>query len=263
MDSPSTDSPSLLPPFDHLALRPFSFYPAILGIEHNEWLLREATWSEVLVVNDKTNEELWIPRRYVGEVSPVEDPVVIVGLTRELELKGGMLVPFKRRLLKMPTAAGQDAESHGHSGPAPPHRLGLKMDSADQRVFRLIMVTLGSFVLLCVLVLGVTQFNRIRQKRISFTARDSAFEALTAHDDRLTVVTKLGNPSVDRTKEVGTLQYEALSYPSRRYTVILMGTDVRTVSYIGTVDDDWKPMHSASLRSGGTTLDLLRNVERF
>ncbi|MGD0499764.1 MAG: hypothetical protein ABSC23_15150 [Bryobacteraceae bacterium] len=257
------DSPSLLPPFDRLALHPFSFYPAILGFEHNEWLLREATWSEILVVNRKTNEELWIPRQYVGEISPIEDPVVLVGLTRELEYKSGMLVPFKRRLLKMPAAAGYGAGSQGLSGPAPPHGMAFRMDSADKRVFRLIVTAMGSFVLFCVLVVGVSQIGRIRQRRTSFTARDSSFEALTAHDGRLAVVTKLGNPNLDRFKEVGTLQYEALSYTDRRYTVILMGPDIPTVLYIGTVDDNWKPMHAAVLRSGGTTEDLLRTVERF
>ena len=30
---------------------------------------RKATWSEVLVYNVKTNEEIWIPRRFLGEVS--------------------------------------------------------------------------------------------------------------------------------------------------------------------------------------------------
>src|SRR5437588_824975 len=37
------------PPLEHLGARPFSLYPAILNIEHNEWLFRKATWSEILV----------------------------------------------------------------------------------------------------------------------------------------------------------------------------------------------------------------------
>jgi hypothetical protein len=38
-------SPPIPPQLDHLVTRPFSFYPAIVGIEHNEWLYRKANWS--------------------------------------------------------------------------------------------------------------------------------------------------------------------------------------------------------------------------
>ena len=52
----------------------FSFYPAIVGVHHNEWILRRATWTEILVANAKTSEEICIPRRFVGEVSSIEAP---------------------------------------------------------------------------------------------------------------------------------------------------------------------------------------------
>jgi hypothetical protein len=29
------------------------------------------------------------------------------------------------------------------------------------------------------------------------------------------------------------------------------------------MDDNWKPMHSVDLHSGGTTLSLLRDLKRF
>src|SRR3982751_6626006 len=59
-------SPPIPPQLDHLITRPFSFYPPIIGVEHNEWLFRKATWSEILVVNCKTSNEVWIPRRFLG-----------------------------------------------------------------------------------------------------------------------------------------------------------------------------------------------------
>ena len=99
--------PPIPPPLEHLGARPFSFYPAILNIEHNEWLFRKATWSEVLVYNVKTNEELWIPRRFLGELSRIEDPVVIVGLVKELEYRGGAVLPHQRRVIEMPLAVGE------------------------------------------------------------------------------------------------------------------------------------------------------------
>ena len=41
--------------------------------------------------------------------------------------------------------------------------------------------------------------------------------------------------------ETGEIQYRALSYPQRRFTVILMGTDRKAATYVGTLDDNWKP----------------------
>src|SRR5260370_9765571 len=96
--------PPIPPPLEHLGARPFSFYPAILNIEHNEWLYRKATWSEVLVYNVKTNEELWIPRRFLGELSRIEDPVVSVDLGNELEYRGGSVLPHPGRVRDSPPA---------------------------------------------------------------------------------------------------------------------------------------------------------------
>src|SRR6266567_6130049 len=61
--------PPAPPPLEQLGPRPFSFYPAIGNIAHNEWLYQRATWSEVQVRNTKTLEEIWVPRRLVGEIS--------------------------------------------------------------------------------------------------------------------------------------------------------------------------------------------------
>ena len=56
-------SPPIPPSLDHLATRPFSFYPPIVNVEHNEWLFQKATWAEIQVVNCRSGEEIWISRR--------------------------------------------------------------------------------------------------------------------------------------------------------------------------------------------------------
>jgi len=66
--------------------------------------LRRVTWTEVHVVNTKVQLEVWVPRHLVGEVSLIEEPVRIVGLIKELEYQGGVLVPHRRRVLEMPRA---------------------------------------------------------------------------------------------------------------------------------------------------------------
>ena len=253
-------SPPIPPQLDHLITRPFSFYPPIIGIEHNEWLYKKASWSEILVVNCKNAEEIWISRRYIGEVSRVDDPVLIVGLTRELEYKRGMVVPFQRRVIEMPVAVGGNpATAREGERPAPGLIVGIRMASAqDKRMFKLIGAAVTVAILLYILAVSLSR------QRVVFTARDQTYMGLTARDDRTEVVVKLGEPATDRWQsESGDLQCEALDYPDRKLTVILMGTDRNSVQYVGTMDKDWKPVHSVRLRSGGTTDSLLRGLKRF
>ena len=252
-------SPPIPPQLDHLITRPFSFYPPIVGIEHNEWLYKKASWSEILVVNCKNAEEIWISRRYIGEVSRTDDPVRIVGLKYELEYKGGMVVPFQRRVIEMPVAVGGKPLSNEGERLAPAPVVGIRMASAqDKRMFRLIGAAVTVAILLYVLAVSLSR------QRVVFTAKDQTYMGLGARDDRTEVVVKLGEPASDHWQsENGALQYEALDYPDRKLTVILMGGDRKSVQYVGTMDKDWKPVHSVRLRSGGTTDSLLRGLKRF
>ena len=89
----------------------FSFYPAIVGVHHNEWILRRATWTDILVANAKTSEEICIPRRFVGEVSSIEAPYRIVGLVKELEYREGVVLPHRRSVIEMPRAVNDFSQS--------------------------------------------------------------------------------------------------------------------------------------------------------
>jgi hypothetical protein len=258
-------SPPIPPSLDHLTTRPFSFYPPIVNIEHNEWLFRKATWSEILVVNSKSGAEVWISRRLVGEVSRIDDPVLIVGLNRELEYKGGTLWPYQRRVIEMPVAVGGSPLASGavpdRGGPAPV--VGIRLESNDRRIFKLIGAALPVAVLLCLAALRLTQVGEVRQS-VVFTTKDQQYLALTSRDDYFAVVQKLGKPGSDRWQsESGEIQCRALGYPDRKYTVILMGSARQTAVYIGTMDENWKPVHSVALHSGGTTASLLRELKRF
>jgi hypothetical protein len=253
-------SPPIPPSLDHLVTRPFSFYPPVVNVEHNEWLFRKASWSEILVVNCKSATEIWIPRRFVGEVSRVDDPVLIVGLNRELEYKGGMIVPFQRRVIEMPVAVGGPLPVPGavdRAAPAP--IVGIRTESpTDTRIVKLIG---GAVAFALVFYFVAVNLSR---GRVVFTPKDQTDLGLTARDDRTSVAGKLGEPASDRWRGgSGSLQYEALGYPDRHLTVILMGADRQSMLYIGALDDRWKPAASVSLRSGGTTEPLLRNLPRF
>src|SRR5882672_7916385 len=171
--------PPIPPPLEHLGARPFSFYPAILNIEHNEWLYRKATWSEVLVYNVKTNEELWIPRRFLGELSRIEDPVVIVGLVKELEYRGGAVLPHQRRVIEMPIAVGERPHSGGSARPEPAPVVGIRLEpGAETRIGRLILGALLVGVLGTLAVVMVTREGTVRQRTV-YTNKDTALFELT------------------------------------------------------------------------------------
>ena len=206
-------SPPIPPPFDDIVNRPFSFYPPILNVQHNEWLYRKATWPEILVVNRKTGTEIWIPRRFLGEVSRIDHPVLIVGLNRELEYRGEAVWPYQRRVLEMPLAVGAPAAAGPvaapeRRGPAPV--VGIRLESRrDRRALKLIGGTVAVSVMVYVAALNLNLLRIPRQRGAATAVRDISFLALTAQDDWSAVVAKLGAPSNDRSTESGGVKYRA------------------------------------------------------
>lgn len=133
--------------------RPFAFYPPIVGVEHNEWFLRRITWSGVEVANRKTSQEIFIPRRFVGEVSAIEEPFLIVGLLKELEHKEGAVIPHQRRVIEMPRAvngaAGISAKRFVPASPAPV--IGIRLEvGAQSRTGRRVLTWIAAGILACV-----------------------------------------------------------------------------------------------------------------
>ncbi|HEY7334242.1 MAG TPA: hypothetical protein VH639_05105 [Bryobacteraceae bacterium] len=123
-------------PFDQIGRRAFSFFPAIVGIEHNQWVLRRVTWTEVEVMNKKTFQELSIPRRFVGEVSAIEEPFLIVGLVKELEYREGAVWPHHRRVIEMPRAVNGAASAAlpwaaRPAGPHPAPVIGIRVEPSS------------------------------------------------------------------------------------------------------------------------------------
>ncbi|MSV29938.1 MAG: hypothetical protein EXQ52_14515 [Bryobacterales bacterium] len=226
-------------PLDHLGVRPFCFYPPILNIEHNEWLYSKSTWSEMLVSNARTGMEIWIPRRFLGEISSVEDPVVIVGLVKELEYRAGSIWPHQRRVIEMPAAPASNVERLPAADlPAP--IVGIRLERSEAAIGRLIGIVMVVAILAYVLMISTTRDGGFRLRAVM-----QSDTGLTARDDYFTVVRRLGNPAEDRwSPETGALQYRALLYPQQGYYVILLGADRKQMRYIGTLSKDWKTIHS-------------------
>jgi len=257
--------PPILPSLGHLASRPFSFYPPISSVPHNEWIFRKATWSELVVVNAQGGEELSIPRHFIGEVSRNEGPVTIVGLTRELEYREGAVGPCRRSVVEMPLAVGSKggpAAVPQRADPAPV--VAIRLESrAENRVFKLVGGAMAAAIVVHLAAVNIARITGVKQPAATI-ARNRSYLDLSGRDRYEQVVRKLGQPSRERwLVESAAIQYHALEYPGPRFTVILMGSDRATAAYIGTMDENWQPVHAVTLDSGGTTAPLLRQLRRF
>jgi hypothetical protein len=252
----------IVPTIDELGEQRFSFYPAILNVEHNEWVVRELKWSEILVGNCKSGDEVWVPRRYIGEVASTENPVVIVGLKKELEYKAGAIWPRERRVLKMPQIRAknypQDPDQQYES--RPPSLWSRLAAGPEMKVGRLIggVLAVGVALILVVLVFWL--------RPVKFQGIEQVALPLNANDDYPSVIRKLdaGAPSEDRWRSnTGEVQYRLLRFKDRPYALILMGADRTSARYIGAMNKDWKPVDSVEIPGGGDSLPLLRRLQKF
>jgi hypothetical protein len=146
--------------FESLGRRPFSFYPPIVNVEHNEWILRRANWTDFQVINTKTKDELCVPRRFVGEGALVEEPVMIVGLVKELEYREGAVLPHVRRVIEMPRAVNSSVSPRAVPG-LPPRIapvVGIRIEAEPRsRAWRLLVGLVAAAVLICVAVVIFVQ----------------------------------------------------------------------------------------------------------
>ena len=252
---------------DELAGRRFSLYPAIRGIEHNEWTLERETWSEILIRNNTSGSEIWIPRNHLGEVSSSDSPVLILGLLRELEFKAGSVVPYRKVVLSMPeTPAARRGTQE--IPPQPPRNEFVK--GSDAKTFKLlgIALSLGLVAALFGFVAVVVDFQNPIEYffRPDTTTADQRYLSLASTDGYHDIVIKLDAPEKEQwlTLEEEELQFQSLWYGSRSYIVILMGGARAGMRYIGTVHEpSRRVLDSAALAGGGDTSSLMRNLPDF
>jgi hypothetical protein len=261
--------PPIPPLLAQLGRQPFSFYPAILNAGHNEWIYRSATWSDVLVRNAKTNEEVSVPRRYVGETSRVDAPVVIVGLLAELEYREGVVWPAERRVIEMPRAVNDAPRPRATQRVAVRAPVvGIRLESErTSRVGKVVVGGVALGVAGCVLAISLFRGGVIATHAF-YTPFIQADLPFTPDDDYTAVVRAMGQPAVERWRADAEEQYELLAYPQRKLYVILMGHDRRGARYIGThyigaMDWNWRPAHAVDLAGYGSSYALLKRLPRF
>ncbi len=191
--------PPIPPPLAQLGRRPFSFYPAILNAGHNEWVYRSATWSDVSVRNTKTNDEFSVPRRYLGDISRVDAPVMIVGLLAELEYRAGLVSPAQCRVIEMPLAVNDLPRAR--MAPSPAVRapvVGIRLESArTSRVGKVVVGGVAIGVAGCVLAISLFR-GGIITTRAFYAPVVRVDLPLTQEDDYGAVVRALGQPAAER-----------------------------------------------------------------
>jgi hypothetical protein len=241
--------PQLPTPLEQLGRRPFSFYPAIAGVEHNEWTLLRSSWDEVCVVNTRTRTEIAIPRRLLGGVSSIEEPFVIVGLAKDLEYRQGAVVPRVQRVIEMPRAVGdvpfrrfqreQPEFEPGYRAPVVGIRTENPIENTGRKKwFGAVALTLA----LCVTCLAVVrELPLVTRSRFFAGARPAP--PFATNDDYITIVGKWGHPASTRARPARSkegpatpLELFLLSYPDRGYTLVLSGTERTNARYLGAIN---------------------------
>jgi hypothetical protein len=244
--------------------RSFAFYPPILGIAHNEWRFRRATWTDVVVVNTKSGEEACIPRSFLADVS-ANAPVVIVGLKRELEWREGMAVPYRRPVVELPIAVNDNMPGHPVQAPRPRRpapvvsiRLDPPRTPAATGRKAVVVVMLG--VVAAAVVADVARPSEVLE-RIEGVRPHRVWQQLKPGDNYGVVVSKLGQPDVQRTfiDEKGDV-FRSLEYPSGRFTAILEGTTQEDARYVASIDVRGRILGTPP---GDLSAARLRSLPRF
>ena len=250
-------------PLQHLGGRRFSFYPPIRNLDHNEWLYRRATWSEIVVVNTRTGEEACVPRAFIGDVSISDHPIVIVGLKRELEWKEGGLCTHRRPVIELPVAVNQNGFVVPHPDRLAPV-VSIRLES-HRRIHtgRKIGVGLMLGAIACWVAVNVERQSQVHQRADALLLSRSWLQ-LNSGDDYGAVVRKIGTPSSDRVVDgVANERIRVLSYPRRQFSVVLAGATAEDVRYIGAVDPLGRVLNATMLPDGLSTAPLLRSLPRF
>ena len=250
-------------PFEQLGPRPFSFYPPIRNLEHNEWLFRGARWNEILVINTKTRWELCIPLRFLGGVSSIEEPVIIVGLVKDLEYREGVVVPHVQRVLEMPAAGilAVNGDAQPWTAVPQPRRLapvvGIRTETPQETRKNRKFVGVIAVSILIAIVSMVVLREASRARFFSAPVRLSL--PFTASDDYLSVVARWGHPAMTRSHPVaGGGEYYLLRYPDRSLTIVLLGTDREHAFYLGALGRGGRVLHSTNLPDGTDSTGMVR-----
>lgn len=246
--------------------RRFAFHPPIRDIGPNEWLYRRATWSECIVMNTVTGQEICVPRMFIGDVTRQDEPVMLVRLTRELAWKEGVVAPRETRIIEFPRPLTElEAEPEKTNAPRKPAPVvNIRLEpKPDVKLWRWFGVAAILGVVGFGIVADVTNRTQMRQRQ-DLLRNSRGYLQLTSSDDFASVVRRLGMPTTDRgtTDSTGRV-FRALTYSQRRYAVVLMGAAAQNARYIGTIDPRGLVLDAVRLPDGASSEPLLHSLAAF
>lgn len=257
------------PGFEALSGKKFSFYPAIRNIAHNEWTFERATWAEALVLNIQGGQEVWIPRNYIGSVSSADEPVLIVGLNRELEFKAGAVWPHRKTVIEMPAPRVPRPLDPGKTPSAPASGVPATPETESQ-MGRFVGGALALALAACLMLVAVVSGGFPNPLewfwRVSTETADQRYLGLNSADGYHDAVIKVGKPEKEQwlTTKEAQIQFQLLWYPSRSYTVVMLGSSRGDTRYIGTIHaPSRRLLDSVRLSGGGSTASMIRNLPEF
>ena len=205
--------------------------------------------------------EVWIPRQFLGEVSGVDEALMIVGLNRELEWRSGAISPRERRVIEMPVLpmAVNDNRSasvgSAHLAPVINIRLETKPETRTWKWIG-VAVVLGA---VASTILANIAWQSQPRMRADFFRNYRPWLQLTAADDYASTIRKMGTPVSVHSSQSGDRIFESLVYSRGRYSIILMGPTRDTARYIGTLDSHGRVIDALRLRDGSNSEPLLHS----
>jgi len=257
-------APHIPTPLEQLGHRPFSFYPAIQNIQHNEWQFSRARADEIQVINTKSQQELWIPRGFLSGVSSIEEPVVIVGLLKELECREGVVIPHVRRVIEIPRAVNDvprpwlNAPHPGQLAPV----VGIRVESgAESQKSRKLLGAVAAGILTCIVGMVIFRDATAGSRARFFGVSSRLSLPFVANDDYESVISRIGYPESNHSRVLpdGSAFY-LMRYPDRGFIVVLLGGDRTQASYLGALGRGGRVVHSVTLPNGHDSAGLLIRV---
>ncbi len=251
-------SMSLLPGLPGMtAGRSFSFYPPILGIAHNEWRFRRSNWSDFVVVNTHTGAEACIPRNFVADIS-ANAPTMIVGLTREMEWRDGMAVPYRRPVVQLPIAVNDTPRPARRTRSAPVVSIRLEPPApvkSGRKAVVFVMLGIVASAITADVFRPIEVWNRISSVRVN-----RVWQELKPVDDYSSIVRRLGPPVSQRTYIASNGDvFRSLHYPRFHFSAILEGRTENEARYIGSLDAGGRVLGSGAIPS----YSVLHSIPRF
>ena len=215
-------------------------------------------------MNTKSLEELWIPRHLLSGVSSIEEPVVIVGLMKELEYREGIVVPRVQRVIEMPRAVNDvprpaanrlAARPSGQLAPV----VGIQVESSpESRKSRKLLGVVAAGILASIIGTVVFRDGPLSSRARFFSATPRLSLPFTAHDDYLSVVDRWGRPASSRSRpSTDGREFHLLRYPERLLTIVLLGADRDHAFYLGALGRGGRVVHSVTLPDGHDSAALL------